>query len=119
MNGIDMVIITEAVLTVYTIIKWLLVKITGCDCELELSDIVEESNGRIAIYRGSKGKLQLEVTHACIGHNTPNSVKVIVDRIGNSYTYAQYFFITTRVVVFLTVFGVLVAVKYIVLYKIL
>ena len=111
MNGIDILMYAILVLTVAIVVKFALVWVTGCYCDLELDNIIEEGEDTIAVYESKKGSSKIQVTHTYHTGVIPQSIEVLVDRIGNVYTDKQYTLLIVELVVMVTVSVITVLLK--------
>lgn len=100
--GIDIVILVFGVFTVFESLKFVLLRTTGCYCDLQLEDIVEENDETIAVYNGKHNGDTIQITRVCLPTGMPQEIRVTADRFGNTYTEKQYMMLYLRLALLIT-----------------
>lgn len=101
--GIDIVILVFGVFTVFESLKFVLLRTTGCYCDLHLEDIVEENDETIAVYNGKHNGDTIQIIRVCLPSGMPQEIRVTADRFGNTYTGKQYMMLYFRLALLITV----------------
>ena len=100
--SIDVVILVFGVFTVFESLKFVLLRTTGCYCDLQLEDIVEDNDETIAVYNGKHNGDIIQITRVCLPAGMPQEIRVTADRFGNTYTDKQYIMLYLRLTLLIT-----------------
>lgn len=100
--GIDIVILVFGVFTVFESMKFILLRTTGCYCDLQLEAIVEENDETIAVYNGKHNGDIIQITRVCFPSGMPQEIRATADRFGNTYTDKQYMMLYLRLTLLIT-----------------
>lgn len=100
--GLEVLSVLLCVGAVYSVVRLLIVRTTGCQCTLDLDKVIEEDDVLVCVYRGSRGNVSLEFIRRVFSGTIPQSVDVVADRIGVIYTDKDYALLVIRTVVFIT-----------------
>lgn len=100
--SIDIVILIFGVFAIFESLRFVFLRATGCYCDLQLEDIVEENDETIAVYNGKHNGDTIQVTRVCLSSGIPQEIRVTADRFGNTYTDKQYVMLYMRLALLIT-----------------
>lgn len=112
MNGADIGVIVIGMITIGVTLKLALASVTGCYCDLQLDDLVSKEDCTLGIYKGKRGNIEVEYVKVLITGDIPQSVNVLVDRLGNTYTKLQCVLLSLSLIICLILCAILLTYKY-------